>query len=93
MGTVKKHLSISGQVQGVGFRYFTSKEASRKNLNGWVKNLPDGSVEVFLAGEEHKVEEMIKKLNDGPAAAVVESVNELPVTDTPEVSGFEIRRS
>ena len=93
MKTIEKRLTISGRVQGVGFRYFTSKEASRRNLDGWVKNLSDGRVEVFLSGEEKAVREMINRLNEGPAAAVVKDVAEVPVANANPPKGFSILRS
>ena len=69
-----KHLFISGRVQGVGFRYFTQKNASALGLKGWVKNLPDGRVEAMVSGSSEKVDELIKKCKDGPPSAYVEDM-------------------
>lgn len=69
-----KHLLISGRVQGVGFRYFTQKNASALGLKGWVKNLPDGRVEVMAEGPNEKVDELIKKCKQGPPSSYVKDL-------------------
>jgi acylphosphatase len=66
METVRKQLKISGRVQGVGYRYFTQQNARSMNINGWVQNMPDGTVEVLLIGSSEKVQQMIQKLWEGP---------------------------
>lgn len=65
---------ISGRVQGVGFRYFTLREALRLNLAGWVRNLPNGAVEVYAEGEEPRLRQFLAALNRGPSLAIVENV-------------------
>ncbi len=88
-----KHYKITGRVQGVGFRYFTTKKAEALNLNGWVKNMTDGSVEVLLSGEEESIEEMLKHLREGPKSARVDKIIEISTTDKPEeFDGFTVRR-
>ncbi len=74
---VEKHLIISGRVQGVGFRYFTKKNAESLGVNGWVKNLANGDVETVIQGEEDQVKEMINYLKSGPVSAKVEAIEEL----------------
>lgn len=73
----EKHLIISGRVQGVGFRYFTKKNAKSLGLNGWVKNLSNGDVETVIQGEKDRVEEMMNHLKSGPAPAKVEKIEEV----------------
>jgi acylphosphatase len=91
--TVQKHLRITGRVQGVGFRYFTRKNAADLNVKGWVKNMTDGSVETVIAGEPANVEEMKKRLFEGPRSARVENVEELPQDGTTETfHDFRVRR-
>lgn len=68
------HATIFGRVQGVGFRYNTRREASRRNLTGWVRNLPDGSVEVECEGEKARVEAFAGWLKKGPPGAHVSDV-------------------
>jgi acylphosphatase len=90
---VQKHLKIRGRVQGVGFRYFATKKADEHGVKGWVKNMPDGSVEVFLSGDEVSVSRMKKLLYSGPVAAHVTSVEEKPVEGQSEAFyDFSVRR-
>lgn len=60
------HFLISGKVQGVGFRHFTNNQAFIFKLNGWVRNLTDGRVEVLLQGEDSQVQQFIEALKKGP---------------------------
>jgi acylphosphatase len=55
---VARRFLISGRVQGVGFRYYAERVASRDGIHGWVRNLPDGRVEVFAEGEIEAVDRL-----------------------------------
>ena len=68
------HARITGRVQGVGFRYNTRRQARRLRLTGWVRNNPDGSVEVQAEGDKDKLESMISWLKKGPPGARVDDV-------------------
>lgn len=68
------HLIIKGLVQGVGYRWFASKSASSNNLNGWVKNLPDSSVEIQVYGDKGALNSFIKDLSRGPSFSKVTDV-------------------
>jgi acylphosphatase len=68
------HYYVSGLVQGVCFRSFTQTEAKKVGLTGWVKNLPDGRVEVFVSGEREVVERFDVCVRRGPARAKVSDV-------------------
>lgn len=57
-----KHIYFSGQVQGVGFRFAAQSLAKRYRVTGWVKNLPDGRVEMMADGDEKSIDKMIKDL-------------------------------
>jgi len=57
---VKKHLVISGRVQGVGFRYWLQRKAEEKNIFGWVKNKIEGDVEALIIGGEKEINDLIK---------------------------------
>lgn len=70
------HLRISGRVQGVAFRHFTWSHASRLGLHGWVRNLPDGSVEVLAEGEEESLAALLQLVRRGPPAARVRDIDE-----------------
>jgi len=66
---------ISGRVQGVFFRQSTTEEARRLGITGWVRNLPDGSVEAVLEGSGDLVRELVAWCHQGPPAARVASVD------------------
>lgn len=59
---VRKHVLIQGEVQGVGFRWFAQKNASRQNLSGWIRNLSDGRVELEVEGDQKAVETFLDTL-------------------------------
>jgi len=82
---------VEGHVQGIFFRYETSKVARNLDVNGWVRNLPDGRVEAVFEGEKENVEEMIKFCRRGPPGAQVDNVEVKRETYRGEFSGFEIR--
>ena len=71
---MKKHLVISGSVQGVGFRYWLRSIAIKKNIFGWVKNKISGDVEVLIVGNEKEVNDMIKLCEKGPSSSRVDYV-------------------
>ena len=68
------HVFVSGDVQGVFFRQSTRRRARSAGLDGWVRNLPDGRVEVWVQGEEGAVNQMVDWLWVGPPAATVTGV-------------------
>ena len=61
---VQAHIFFSGTVQGVGFRYTTLQYATALKLKGWVKNLPDGRVEILVEGPKESLEKFYKKLEE-----------------------------
>jgi acylphosphatase len=65
---------VQGRVQGVGFRYFAARAAREFGIAGWVRNLPDGSVETLAEGDAGAVERYLDKLRRGPSASRVEGV-------------------
>lgn len=78
-------------VQGVGFRHWTLSAAGDLSLNGYVKNLPDGSVEALLQGTEGNVTRMLELLRQGPRFARVDQVRRLPLpAGIGKLSGFSI---
>lgn len=83
-------MTVSGRVQGVGFRYTMQAEAQRLGVDGWVRNRRDGSVEASLAGDPDAVEGVIAWAHDGPAGARVDDVDVVEGTGE-SASGFEIR--
>ncbi len=71
---VTRAFIVAGRVQGVGFRYFVLREAQALGLAGWVRNLPDGRVEVLASGEPDLVSAFEGRLWQGPSHARVASV-------------------
>lgn len=69
------HALVQGRVQGVNFRYFTLMRAEELGLTGWVRNLPDRSVEVVAEGPRHQLETLLAYLNQGPPASRVIGVD------------------
>ncbi len=82
---------LSGRVQGVGFRSWTKSLGESYGLDGWVRNLPDGRVEVFVEGEEEVVSRFVWKLWEGPRSARVDRMEILKEVPTHEERGFYIK--
>lgn len=87
---IARHVRITGRVQGVWYRQWTVREARRRNLDGWVRNRADGSVEALIAGSESDVAELIRLCGGGPPAADVGQVSAAEADD-PGPVGFEQR--
>jgi len=68
------HIYVSGLVQGVYFRHNTMIQADRLALNGWVKNLTDGRVEIICEGSDESIDKMAAWCNIGPIGAYVEGL-------------------
>jgi acylphosphatase len=69
------HAIIHGRVQGVSFRYNAQREAQRLHLVGWVRNLPDGTVETVAEGDDAHIQQYADWLRRGPSGAVVTAVD------------------
>jgi acylphosphatase len=82
---------ISGGVQGVGFRYWTERQAGRLGLSGWVRNLASGDVEALFSGPREALDAMLAACREGPREARVARV-EVVGEEEPVTGGFEIRR-
>jgi acylphosphatase len=74
---VRLRLVVSGRVQGVGFRWFIREAARRHRLAGWVRNRPDGSVELEASGDDAAFQEFLDVIRDGPPGARVDDVREM----------------
>ncbi len=74
MARVGRHVRVTGRVQGVFFRQSAADRARELGVSGWVRNCPDGSVEVRLSGPAEAAEAMTDWLRQGPPAARVERV-------------------
>jgi acylphosphatase len=89
---VARRWLISGEVQGVGFRFFAQRAAARHQVTGYARNLADGRVEVLAEGSVESVEGFKHDLAAGPSHARVEQVDELNVEPTGSYSTFRIER-
>ena len=89
---ISVHTLIAGEVQGVGYRWFVQKTAQALKLSGWVRNLPDGAVEIVAEGDKNILTAFLDTLKDGHSSAIVTDMK----TDWREAGnsfngGFEIR--
>ena len=86
----RAHVRIYGKVQGVWFRAHTKEMAEKLDIKGWVRNVPDGSVEAVFEGDDEKVEKIIEWCHRGPPLARVERV-EVEYEEPKGEERFEIR--
>jgi len=71
---MKKHIIITGKVQGVGFRYWLHKAAIQRNVTGWVRNKISGEVEALLIGKNEEINSLINLCEIGPLSSEVTKV-------------------
>ena len=86
------HIVLRGRVQGVGFRWFVREAARGARLSGWVRNRPDGAVEIEAEGPIATLESFRKLVVQGPDGAVVTSVDEVEVSADALAQPFTIIR-
>jgi len=91
VSVIGRQVRITGHVQGVFFRQWTADTADRLGVSGWVRNRPDGSVEVHASGEAEAVEALIAGLRHGPPMAEVADLV-IEETETTPDTGFWVRR-
>lgn len=72
MARIARHVRVTGRVQGVFFRAWTREQADRLDVYGWVRNSPDGSVELHLEGSQDNVDQLLEMLKRGPPGARVD---------------------
>jgi acylphosphatase len=87
---VRRHVVVTGDVQGVFFRDSTRDEAERRDVSGWVANTYDGSVEAVFEGDEEDVAALVEFCRTGPSSADVADV-EVSDEDAEGLDGFEVR--
>ncbi len=83
-------LIVSGRVQGVGFRWFAEREAVKRDVRGYVRNLVDGRVEILAQAEARVLEEFRECIRRGPSASRVDFVEARTVDIDPGLSSFRI---
>ncbi|RKQ37608.1 acylphosphatase [Oceanobacillus halophilus] len=84
---MNKHVLVSGRVQGVGFRYSVQRIALQQNIKGWVRNNPDGKVELEVEGRSEDVHTFLKKMNKGLNPFI--RMDEIDVLSTSEDQGYK----
>ncbi len=89
--TERRHILVSGHVQGVGYRYFCCNAAAKLKLTGWVRNLPDSGVELEAQGRVRDLDTLVTKLRAGPALARVSEVSETLIHAVQGETGFDVR--
>jgi acylphosphatase len=88
--TVRRHVTVSGEVQGVFFRETARRKATEAGVAGWITNRSDGRVEAVFEGPAEAVDDLVEFCREGPTAATVEDVE--VTTEEPEsLSGFDVR--
>lgn len=86
---IAKHIIFKGHVQGVGFRYTSYRAANKSQLTGWVRNLPDGSVEMLAQGQAQDIDDCINDIQESFGGYIHETqVNEQPYN--PRHTSFNI---
>lgn len=85
------HATVTGMVQGVSFRWFTQRRAAELGLDGFVRNLSDGSVELIAEGRRDVLERLLDSVRTGPRSAVVENVDAEWDGPSGEFHRFDIR--
>ncbi|HSE52467.1 MAG TPA: acylphosphatase [Gemmatimonadales bacterium] len=89
---MRRRYLIGGRVQGVGFRFFSQRTASRLGLLGWVRNLPDGRVELEAQGDPNSLTSFESALRQGPRGAQVAHFEHTEISDEAEAGrSFLIR--
>ncbi len=89
---VARKFIVRGNVQGVGFRFFTQRAAARHQVRGYVKNLPDGAVESLAEGTSGAVENFKHDLTAGPTHARVTEIEEIVLEPGNLYSSFRIEK-
>lgn len=82
---------VTGHVQGIGFRWWCSQQAGQLGLRGWVRNRPDGTVEVAASGRSEALIELERRLQIGSPGSSVVSVTVAGEESVGSTQGFEIR--
>ncbi|MVX62554.1 acylphosphatase [Clostridium chromiireducens] len=88
---IRYSITVSGRVQGVGFRYFVQLTACRLNLTGWCKNLMDGNVQIEVQGIEKDINSFISAIKVGNNFSRVDDINLSSLPLIPDEKKFKIK--
>ena len=89
--TLARRFVVRGRVQGVGFRWFVEREAHFLQIAGWVRNNPEGTVEVLAHGTRDQLAGLHSRLREGPRAARVDEVQVSEAEPVPGLTSFQVR--
>ncbi len=89
MGDIAKHIIFSGRVQGVGFRFTAQRVALRNDLAGYVKNLPNGSVEMFAQGKPDDIADALRDIGES-FGSYIRDTNIQDSPANPNLNSFDI---
>lgn len=84
-------MRVFGRVQGVGFRYYTARQANNYDIQGWVRNREDGSVEIFAQGSEGKMRVFRECIERGPVYASISRIDVTEEKPDPSLRDFRIQ--
>ncbi len=90
--TIARRLFISGEVQGVGFRFFAQRSAARYQVRGYIRNLADGRVEALVEGSDKAVRSFTLDMAAGPINSRVGQIEEIVLDPSGSYSTFRIER-
>ncbi len=85
------HIFVTGRVQGVFFRQSTRVMAIKNNVNGWVRNLDDGRVEIVAEGENENINNLVTWCETGPANSRVDNFHLIEENSTGEFENFDVK--
>jgi acylphosphatase len=88
---IARQVFYEGYVQGVGFRYTCKQIARGFEVVGWVRNLPDGRVEMQCSGESEEVKAFLEAIAESELKSHIKTATALPLAEPPDARGFEIR--
>jgi acylphosphatase len=84
------HITVIGMVQGVGYRYYCTEAAAALGLNGFVMNMPDGSVEIEVFGGQKGIDAFLSEITGKHASYSVSTINKYEIPVNTDYRGFEI---
>lgn len=88
---IQYEIKITGRVQGVGYRYFAVQKAKEMDINGWIKNLVDGSVLIVAQGIEEEIKTLIDYLYIGPTRSRVDKISTCVMQITTVFDSFSVK--
>lgn len=88
---IQLQIIVSGEVQGVGYRYYTQMKAIQFGIKGWVRNLPEGRVEILASGTREDLDFFIEEIRRGNPFSTVNQIEVLETDKTEAYQSFAIK--